>query len=251
MKKAVLSFLILFISLIVFCQDVQYEDVVYLKNGSVIRGMIIEQIPNETIKIKTADNNLFVFEFEQIKKITKEETSTGINENGNKERTGNGELKYRGFESLMDVYLALEMEEGNPLMGMNITAGYRFFPQLFIGAGAGLELYPDGNMVPVFFNARTDFVPAKATPFFSINVGYAFGWVEDTDGSDWGGVFYEPGIGVRFNISKNFGFNLSSTLKFQRAYTNYYEYCYPDPGYHEYRESITYRLFTFKVGFSF
>src|SRR6187455_310216 len=50
-----------------------YEDVVYLKNGSIIHGMIIEQIPNESIKIKTADRNVFVFRMDEIQKITKEE----------------------------------------------------------------------------------------------------------------------------------------------------------------------------------
>jgi len=50
-----------------------YEDVVYLKNGSIIRGLIIEQIPNQTIKIQTKDRNVFVFNIPEIEKITKEE----------------------------------------------------------------------------------------------------------------------------------------------------------------------------------
>src|SRR6185436_2293753 len=50
-----------------------YEDVVYLKNGSIIHGMIIEQVPNESIKIQTKDKNIFVFKMDEIMKITKEE----------------------------------------------------------------------------------------------------------------------------------------------------------------------------------
>ena len=50
----------------------EYQDVVYLKNGSIIRGMIIEQIPNKSIKIQTKDGNVFVFEMDEIEKITKE-----------------------------------------------------------------------------------------------------------------------------------------------------------------------------------
>lgn len=38
----------------------QYVDVVYLKNGSIIRGMIIEQIPNVSLKIQTKDGSIFV-----------------------------------------------------------------------------------------------------------------------------------------------------------------------------------------------
>ena len=52
--------------------QVQYQDVVYLKNGSVIQGTVVEQIPNQSIKIQTADGNLFVYRIEEILKITKE-----------------------------------------------------------------------------------------------------------------------------------------------------------------------------------
>jgi len=42
--------------------DGKMVDVVYLKNGSVITGSIIEQIPNETIKIQTRDGSVFVYQ---------------------------------------------------------------------------------------------------------------------------------------------------------------------------------------------
>jgi len=50
-----------------------YQDVVYLKNGSIIRGIIIEQVPNKSIKIETADRNVFVYQIDEIEKITKEQ----------------------------------------------------------------------------------------------------------------------------------------------------------------------------------
>ncbi len=53
----------------------QMEDVVYLKNGSVIHGIIIEQIPNVSIKIKTHDGNVMAYKYEDIEKFTKEETN--------------------------------------------------------------------------------------------------------------------------------------------------------------------------------
>lgn len=49
-------------------------DVVYLKNGGVIRGMIIEQIPGISIKIQTKDGNVFVYKMEEIEKMTKEQS---------------------------------------------------------------------------------------------------------------------------------------------------------------------------------
>lgn len=59
----------------VFSQE-QAKDVVYLKNGSVIKGQIIEQVPNKSIKIQTADGNIFVYDFSEIEKITKETVTT-------------------------------------------------------------------------------------------------------------------------------------------------------------------------------
>ena len=50
----------------------EYVDVIYLKNGSIIRGMVMEQIPNESIKIQTADGSLFVYKMDEVLKITKE-----------------------------------------------------------------------------------------------------------------------------------------------------------------------------------
>ena len=53
-------------------QPVYIQDVVYGKNGSIIRGMIIEQIPDVSIKIRTQSENVFVFKMEDIEKIVKE-----------------------------------------------------------------------------------------------------------------------------------------------------------------------------------
>ena len=50
----------------------QMEDVVHLKNGGLIRGTIIEQIPGESLKIQTRDGNVFVYKMDEIAKISKE-----------------------------------------------------------------------------------------------------------------------------------------------------------------------------------
>ena len=48
-------------------------DVVYLKNGSVIRGTIVEQVPGESLKVQTADGSIFVYTLDEVEKMTKEE----------------------------------------------------------------------------------------------------------------------------------------------------------------------------------
>jgi hypothetical protein len=57
----------------ILAQVPSMQDVIYLSNGSVIRGQIIEQVPNESLKIKTADGSTFAFKMSEVIKITKEE----------------------------------------------------------------------------------------------------------------------------------------------------------------------------------
>ena len=61
-----------------------YQDVVYLKNESIIRGVIIEQILNKSIKIETADKSVFVYQIDEIEKMTKEAKPYAPNNNTSK-----------------------------------------------------------------------------------------------------------------------------------------------------------------------
>lgn len=82
--KKILSFLMLIsIGFIGFSQQT-YQDVVYLKNGGIIRGMIIEQIPNKSLKIETADKSVFVYQIDEIEKMTKEAKPYAPNNNTSK-----------------------------------------------------------------------------------------------------------------------------------------------------------------------
>jgi hypothetical protein len=53
-------------------QSQALQDAVYLKNGSIIRGLIMEQIPGNTLKILMADGSLFVYQQSEVEKIVKE-----------------------------------------------------------------------------------------------------------------------------------------------------------------------------------
>ena len=54
----------------------QMEDVIHLKNGGLIRGMIIEEIIGESLKIKTRDGNVFVYTMDEIAKMSREPVMT-------------------------------------------------------------------------------------------------------------------------------------------------------------------------------
>ena len=47
----------------------EYIDVVFLKNGSIIKGLIIENVPNSSIKLETKDGSIFVLRYTDILKV--------------------------------------------------------------------------------------------------------------------------------------------------------------------------------------
>jgi hypothetical protein len=69
--------LCLFIQIFVFTVGLGQEktDVVYLKNGDVRKGVIIENVPNDYIKVETIDGSIFTIKYDDIQKMTKEAKS--------------------------------------------------------------------------------------------------------------------------------------------------------------------------------
>ncbi len=63
--KKLTRFLILGI-LFGFAGSVFAEDVVYLKDGSIIHGTITEEVPGVSLKIQTKDGNLFVYKIKAV-----------------------------------------------------------------------------------------------------------------------------------------------------------------------------------------
>lgn len=72
------------------------EDVVYLKNGSIVRGTILEQIPGQSLKIQTTDNSLFIFTMEEIMKVTREEVPAPKQNVASKTTPSSADTIYQG-----------------------------------------------------------------------------------------------------------------------------------------------------------
>lgn len=91
MKKFLISVVSLLVAIIAFGQE--WQDVVYLKNGSIIRGIVLEQIPGQNIKIQTSDGNVFVYDTKDVERISKEQLSKSNYGNHNSYDFLDGELK--------------------------------------------------------------------------------------------------------------------------------------------------------------
>lgn len=64
----------------------EYQDVVYTKTGSIVRGTIIEQIPGVSLKIRTSDGSIFSYKMDEIEKISKETLSEEVKTSTSKKK---------------------------------------------------------------------------------------------------------------------------------------------------------------------
>jgi hypothetical protein len=71
MKKIVFLSIALLFATIVFAQN--KKDIVYLKNGSVIIGTIIQEVPYDQIIIKTDEGFILSYKYIDIEKILQSE----------------------------------------------------------------------------------------------------------------------------------------------------------------------------------
>jgi hypothetical protein len=131
MKKLILFSISIFWATIVFSQE--NIDVIHLKNGSIIKGEIIEMIPNNRVKIETEGGNLFVYTFDEIEKMTKETiTASSPFKNLNNEKDGGYYADYFS-QSALGVAIG-----GGGILGLT----YRYFPTEQIGIEGGAFYRP-------------------------------------------------------------------------------------------------------------
>lgn len=114
MRKILYAIAFLFLVVSYSYSQGRTQDVVYLKNGSVIRGLIIEQVPNKSIKVQARDESIFVYQMDEIEKLGKEEdTSYSFKKILGPKRTY--DIKgYRGFR---------ETDTSARIRGSTLTSG--------------------------------------------------------------------------------------------------------------------------------
>jgi len=210
-----------------------FKDVVYLKNGSIIHGIIIEQVPNQTIKVQTNDGNVFVFNMAEIEKMTKEQIK-GKNKNskGNEGPTSGG----HSFGNLNIAYIyPFDLPEGykNLNLSLNLDGGYFIFENFAITTTIGFNnakiTYPSSttsSVVPytesyIYYigtRAYTGYRTAYRTVYTS-NPSYSSSVNSYTYG---GGIrYYIAGkifLGTSFISNKTKDFDAVSSVYFQAGY---------------------------------
>lgn len=236
-KLLLLLTLLLSISTYVAAQN--YTEVVYLKNGSVIKGVIIEQVPNVSLKIKTSDGSLIICQMNDVEKITKEERYTrDYRKDVNNRKAARNTLK--GYKGFVDVGYIADLSDYNAdKVEVSTSHGYQFNNYFYVGGGVAVDFYTDADLIaaPIFVDFRANFINKKITPFADIKTGYSVGDVE--------GVYVATGIGVRFSLKGKKALNLKLEYNYQQ-----YDYYYR--GYYmNFDDTLDLEGLGFKVGFEF
>lgn len=151
-------------------------ETVYLKNGSVIRGTIIEQVPGQSLKVQTKDGSVFVYQMDEVERIAKEVQSTTSASVG---QYGHG---HRGLDFTMEGGVAVG-KGGNASGVGGIELGKRFNQNFYWGVG--LRVSGGGSsdvQIPITttFKALFPVTSSGIAP----NIALRTGFVANTDEID-------------------------------------------------------------------
>ena len=185
------------------------QEVIYLKNGSIIKGTVIEQVPNEFVKIRTRDGSIYVYPIAEVVKITKESSSDRFSRVSDT----------HGYKAFVDFALTAAGGVYDVRAEFVTSHGYRIDPYIYAGMGVGLHYYRGSRvLIPVFVDGRVSFLDGPISPFINLRTGYSFKVSEKMEG----GFYISPMFGVRFVIGESIALNLAAGYSFQNIKVDYY-----------------------------
>lgn len=220
----------------------QIPDTLFLKNGSVAYGRIMES-SRTNIKIRTVDGLLFSFSPEEVGRYsyaTRKDDSKGGRDLG---------LSFN-IESGIPIGSS---DEGFPIhFSVNPMIDYVFDPYNSVSAGTGLE-YWEKLMMPLFVEYRLNTSEKNVTPFLHLRVGALIHLPLDEDDENFEydykhGWTFSTGIGLLWPLGR-----IESYVKlgYRYAYARFIEkYTFIDPP-NIYDNKSNFNCFEMKWGFRF
>lgn len=203
------------------------QDVLYLHNGWVLRGWVMSPDGADSVVIETVGKNIFVFDQSEIKVQTEEPRQK---RSGRKPYVPTPvPLGYTGYVQMGSLIGTASW--GTASSFELVTAhGYRFSHLATVLGGVGLNLFPQGPMMPLFVEGRSQLrevgtslvVHAKAgygIPLTSFNSG-GWGVIESYRA---GGLLGEIGLGIRIPTPRKMAWLFSVGYRIQQS-QEYIEY---------------------------
>lgn len=172
-------------------------ETVYLKNGSVIRGTVIEQMPGLSLKVQTKDGSVFVYQMDEVERIAKEQATGFLS-------FGSNEIEYTGVDVTIGGGL-LAVADGAMGMG-GIEVGKRFSQNFYWGMGVGVETAWGEIYLPITttFKAFIPLAVSSITPNLAFRTGFLANIGDDYHG-------WEIGLlpGFQLPLTEKIDFNVN------------------------------------------
>ena len=239
------------------------EDVIYLKNGGIIRGKITDREPTGKVKVELMGGSVFVFQASEIDSLKKENAL----KNKLREIGQSYFRKDRGYRNMTELAIFYGVNfKNNPTnydyyngtqddIGISLQTinGYQFWPYLFVGAGVGIDRFVTFQQTfsPFFVRVSSEFLKRKVTPYVYLDGGYSVMWRQPTNTDvtykNEGGAYTSAGGGVRIYTRSRASVILSAGYKMNMSSsTASYNY-----GSYTYTTQRTYQRFVMNIGVSF
>ncbi|MCU0354477.1 MAG: hypothetical protein MUD08_12185 [Cytophagales bacterium] len=192
--------------------DKPSQQVVHLKNGSVIRQATSLKHLDSLIEVKTTDGSVFRFEASQLDKFSRETVRPSLRQSG----------FFVGFDMGLGMGRSYLDVPGNDAREssffLQMTAGHQWNPKLNTGGGFGIDHYGVGTFLPVF--GRVSYAPLRTrlSPVATLDAGYGF-YTRALNGDPApnqtvdGGFFINPAAG--FLVRTGWRTNLSFTVGYR------------------------------------
>lgn len=192
-----------------------YWDVLYLKNGSIIKGTIIDSSAT-AIKLENRIQDTLVYSIQEIKGTGKAPKPLKVSE--------------QGFYGTLEAGIQFSDTQGAVLRAL---AGYRFNWQWQAGVGIGLDDYSIRS-APVFGDLRYDFSRKDKTMFMYAGAGASIPWPTKTqwtrsvDTKKSPGLYIHTGLGYKIRLKDSHSVHISAgyahagmTLKYRSGMETY------------------------------
>lgn len=210
-KRTLVVVLILMANISLLSAQTGLQDIVYLKDGSILRGTIIAQYPDSIVKIEIAGGSVFAVGMKQLDhieyKVRAVKPEIPVTSDTPAIRKQKGYFNVTAMGVLPGSNLNYGYYYGpSTSVGFTVQSihGYRFNPHFLTGAGLAIDFiqYPMGQL---FADGRWEILSRKTTPFIFVDAGYGIPLAgESSDPSVQitykGGVTAGAGAGMRVNF---------------------------------------------------
>lgn len=204
MNKVALSVLTLLLAASLHAQTT--DNIVYLKNGSVIKGDVIESVPDRHIKVRTADGSIFVYQMTEVDRIVRDEAPR--TQPASDTPAGWQQQGHRGLDFTVSLGPNIDFGNGSSSASFatEVEVGKKFNKNFYFGVGGGLSAGSGHVVFPLFGSIRTFFPVAgsRVTPTLLFQGGYTVN--PDYDGT--GRIVLMPGLQLPVNAKVDFNCGL-------------------------------------------